>query len=126
MAQLRKSADQGVHPRLLRGHLLLIPPALHDSFDTMTDRDNTSDDLLLIIQQIPFAQGRLRAVDLYFAISFNTGPLSRGTAVMTDRSGFEERWLRNFILTSSKGFLKPIDIQSNAYMPCEFIHESVR
>lgn len=35
--RIRKSADRGVHPRMLREHLLKMPTALHDLFDTMID-----------------------------------------------------------------------------------------
>jgi hypothetical protein len=125
MAQLRKSADQGVNPRLLREYLLATPPALHDLFDTMIDQDETSAYLLPIVQWVLFAQGRLRAIDLYFAVSFSTGSLQRVEANPNWKS-FDERWLRNFILTSSKGFLRVTDTKPSSYMPCEFIHDSVR
>jgi hypothetical protein len=125
VAQLRKSADQGVNPRLLGEHLLATPPALHDLFDTMIDQDETSVHLLPIVQWVLFAQGRLRAIDLYFAVSFSTGSLRRVEAY-SDWKSFDERWLRNFILTSSKGFLRVTDTKPSSYMPCEFIHDSVR
>jgi hypothetical protein len=119
MAQLRKSADQGVNPSLLREHLLATPPALHDLFDTIIDQDKTSVHLLPIVQWVLFAQGRLRAIDLYFAVSFSTGSLQRVEA-NSDWKSFDERWLRNFILTSSKGFLRVTDTKPSSYMPCEF------
>lgn len=124
-AQLRKSIDHGVHPRMLREQLLEIPAALHDLFDTMIDQGDTNDSLLPIVQWVLFAQGRLRAIDLYFAVSFSTGSLQRVIAD-SDWKSFDGMWLRNFILTSSKGFLRITGIESAPYMPCEFIHESVR
>ena len=123
-ARLRKSGDQGVPPRILREHLLEIPQTLHELFDNMLDQDKTSDCLLSIVQWVLFAQGRLRAIDLYFAVTLSTPSLWQNT-VRSNWKSLDERWLRNFILTSSKGFLRPTDTKSNAYMPCEFIHESV-
>lgn len=124
-ARLRKSADHGLHLSMLRKHLSKIPAALHDLFDTMIDQGDTNDCLLPIVQWVLFAQGRLRAIDLYFAVSFSTESLQRVTA-NSDWKSFDERWLRNFILTSSKGFLRVTDAESTSYMPCEFIHGSVR
>jgi len=127
-ARLRKSADQGVHPQMLREHLLEIPPALHDLFDTMIDQDETSDCLLQIVQWVLFAQGRLRAIDLYFAVTFSTTsiPSLWQSAAMTDWKGLGNRWLHKFILTNSKGFLGMTDTEATSYMPYEFIHDSVR
>ena len=124
-ARLKKSADRGVHPRMLRKHLLEIPSKLYDLFDTMNVRDETSDCLLSVVQWVLFAQGRLRAIDLYFAVASCSPSLSRSIN-WSDRSTLDGRWLRNFILTSSKGFLRTIDTDSTSYMPCEFVHESVR
>lgn len=127
-ARLRKSADQGVHPQMLREHLLDIPPALHDLFDTMIDQDETSDCLLQIVQWVLFAQGRLRAIDLYFAVTFSTTstPSRWQAAARTDWKRFDDRRLHNFILTNSRGFLRATDTESTSYMPYEFIHDSVR
>lgn len=124
-ARLRKSADHGVHPRMLREHLLEIPPKLHDLFDTMNIRDETSDCLLSVVQWVLFAQGRLRAIDLYRAVALCTPSFSQNIEC-SGWSAPNGRWLRNFILTSSKGFLRTIDTDSTSYMPCEFVHESVR
>ena len=124
-ARLKRSADHGAHPRMLREHLLDLPPALHDLFDTMNVRDETSDILLSVVQWVLFAQGRLRAVDLYFAVASCTPSLSQRMNWYS-WSDFDGRWLRYFILTHSKGFLRTTDIDSTSYMPCEFVHESVR
>jgi hypothetical protein len=124
-AQLRKKVDQGVHHTLLRDHLLKIPLALRDLFDTMLDQDDTSDFLPPILQWVLFAQGRLRAIDLYFAVKFSIG-LVPETEIFSEWENADKRWLHNFILTSSKGFLRIIDTSSDSYMPCEFIHDSVR
>jgi len=125
VAQLRKSADRGVDPYVLREHLLDIPPALHDLFDTIINQDDANDCLLPIVQWVLFAQGRMRAIDLYFAVKLSTGSL-QGVTAISDWTSFDERWLRNFVLTSSKAFLRTTDNESISYMPCEFIHESVR
>jgi hypothetical protein len=77
------------------------------------------------VQWVLFAQGRLRAIDLYFAVSFSTGSLQKAT-VNSDWESFDEKWLHNFILTSSKGLLRTIDTGSAAYMPCELVHECLR
>lgn len=124
-ARLRKSADHGVHPQMLREHLLDLPPGLHDLFDTIIVRDGAGDCLLLIIQWVLFAQGRLRAIDLCFTVARCTHSLSQSIK-WPGRQTLDGTWLRKFILSSSKGFLRTIDTDASSYMPCEFVHESVR
>lgn len=124
VAQLRKNADRGAIPQMLRGYLLEIPSALKDLFDTMIDGDDTNAYFVPIVQWTLFAQGRMRAIDLYFAVRFSIDRRSEETEWLRWKP--TEDGLRNFILTASKGFLKMTDTNSTSYMPCEFIHDSVR
>lgn len=124
VTRLKKSADHGDHPSLLRQHLLEIPKTLRDLFDAMIHRDGPGEFLLPLVQWVLFAQGRLRAIDIHTAVRFSAG-LAPVTSAILRWEGTADGWLRNFILTSSKGFLKTTDGDS-AYIPCEFVHECAR
>lgn len=112
----------------LRSRLEAIPTNLRELFDDILNRDEPNENLIPIIQWTLFAGRRLSAIELYFAVSMCTSQ-STATARPWDRRLIDERVLRDFIITSSKGLLEtsPLShISETEDLTYGFIHESVR
>ena len=150
---LNKTKDQGnIH--LLRARLQGIPGDLHALFDDILGRDELDANFLPIILWSLYAARPLKATELYFAVLASTECLT-ATTIQWDVELVNERVLRDFVTTSSKGFLEmttpsiqwppihgeelvyqaiddtPADHDIIEFNPCvtmsvQFIHESVR
>lgn len=102
-----------------------IPSGLHELFEMIVSRDEEDlDDFRLCIQWILFAIRPLKMEEYFFALreadnqailsSWNSGEISPGD-------------LRQFVLSSSKGFAELTKTRSKKKEPTvQFIHESVR
>jgi hypothetical protein len=101
---LNKTKDQGnIH--LLRTRLQGIPGDLHALFDDILGRDELDANFLPIILWSLYAARPLQAAELYFAVLASTECLT-ATTIQWDMELVNERVLRDFVTTSSKGFLE--------------------
>jgi hypothetical protein len=134
---LNKTGDRGnVH--LLRNRLQEMPPNLRELFDDILERDQPDANFLPIIQWMLYSRKPLTAAELYFAVMISTDSLTE-TTIRWDEDVVNERVLRDFITTSSKGFLEIVFVPvrgrrrhknlpslKDRLLPVQFIHESVR
>jgi hypothetical protein len=121
---LNKTGDRGnIH--LLRHRLWEIPANLQELFDNIIEREDPDANFSPIIQWMLYGRRPLTVTELYFAVMISTDSLTE-TTLEWDADVINERVLRDFITTSSKGFLE-VEIASSAKLSTvQFIHESVR
>jgi hypothetical protein len=127
---LNKTGDRGnVH--LLRNRLWELPTTLRELFDNIIEREKPGANILPIMQWMLYSGRPLTAAELYFAVMASTDSLSEMT-IRCDAEVVNERVLRDFITTSSKGFLEVVAVNVGHYeitspgLSVQFIHESVR
>jgi hypothetical protein len=133
---LNKTKDQG-NPHLLHDRLRELPASLHALFDNILERDKPDANFLPIILWALYARRALTAPELYSAVMVSTNRLTE-TTIKWNADLVNEQVLRDFITTSSKGFLE-IAVVSDilrrrslfriwplANLSVQFIHESVR
>jgi hypothetical protein len=125
---INKTGDRGnIH--LLRDRLWEIPANLQELFDNIIEREDPDAGFLPIIQWMLYARRPLTATELYSAVMISTDSLTEKTTQL-DADVVNERVLRNFITTSSKGFLEVVAGPEIAFsargLAVQFIHESVR
>jgi hypothetical protein len=127
---LNKTGDRGdIH--LLRNRLWELPTDLRELFDNIVERKDSGVNFLPIMQWMLYSSRPLSATELYFAVMVSTDSLSE-TTIRCDAEVVNERVLRDFITTSSKGFLEVVAVHAGHYgiassdLSVQFIHESVR
>jgi hypothetical protein len=126
---LNKTKDQGnIH--LLRTRLREMPEDLHALFDDILGRDKLDANFLPIILWSLYAARPLKTAELYFAVMASTECLTT-TTMRWDMELVNERVLRDFVTTSSKGFLESVAFDqvpgnSPVNLSVQFIHESAR
>jgi hypothetical protein len=125
---LNKTSDRGnIH--LLRIRLRELPTNLRELFDNIIEREEPGVNFLPIMQWTLFSSRPLTATELYFAVMASTDSLSEMT-VRCDAEVVNARVLRDFITTSSKGFLEIVHVGHHEIaspgLSVQFIHESVR
>ena len=131
VGMLNKTGDRGnIH--LLRNQLWEIPANLQELFDNIIEREEPDTKFLPTIQWMLYARRPLTATELYFAVMISTDSLTE-TTLGWDADVVNEQVLRDFITTSSKGFLGVVVIPDIGYSAIsssgsavQFIHESVR
>jgi len=133
VSTLNQTGDRGnVH--LLRIQLQEIPTNLRELYDDILERDSSDVNFLPIIQWSLYAARPLKAIELYFAVLASTHSLTEET-IRWDKKLVDERVLRDFITSSSKGFLEIVSFTSHhndlgeispIRLSVQFIHESAR
>ncbi|KAK0614990.1 hypothetical protein B0T17DRAFT_497883, partial [Bombardia bombarda] len=120
---LNKEHDRGRTPRRLQRTLEDIPGDLHELFRDILTRDcRDSNELLLCIQWVLFAQRSLTPKELYFAILSGTEPEDISAWDPT-RNETSLGAIKRFILNTSKGLA---EITKVGRPTVQFIHESVK
>jgi hypothetical protein len=131
VAILNKEGDRG-NQHLLLTRLKEIPDGLLQLFRDLMTRDAPDDRFLPTIQWVLYAVKILTPEELYIAVLTSTGELTAESLVWI-RQTIDPEMIRDFILSSSKGFLEirygehwPHDGLWNSHPEVQFIHETVR
>ncbi|KAI0117660.1 hypothetical protein F4776DRAFT_276804 [Hypoxylon sp. NC0597] len=115
---LNKAYDSGKLDAL-NEKLDILPSQLSLLFHDIITRDPEDQNVLLLcIQLILFARRPLTLLELYYAIHIGLDHPTTPSVPVNEKS------MRHFILSSSKGLLEEVSTTYRAYF--QFIHESVR
>jgi ankyrin repeat protein len=133
---LNTESDRGNQHRL-RTSLQAIPKGLNDLFDSIIGSGDTDGALLPALLWVLFAKRSLDPIEMFLAVVYCTNPDSLSSFVW-DYATVDERSLRNFIVSSSKGLLEVVApryvfwdqefqvLENELHLSVQFIHESVR